>query len=315
MLKFLAKRVMLAIPILFGVSVVVFTTLKLTPGDPLAALLGPTSTPADRALLTHQLGLDKPVIIQYWDWLSRTLHGDLGRSIAQQLPARPIVINAFSNTLVLTAFAAAIAILGGILIGGIAALRRGRPAAGVASGMSLFSVSVPQYSLGLVLIILFAAQRHILPAGGMHNTAGNGGLGDLLQHLILPGITAALVPMGIVARMFRSSLLEVLGQDYIEALRSRGIPNLRLYVHAFHNTLPSLLTVAGLQLGYLLGGVIFVEAVFSWPGIGQLVFQSISQRDLPLIQAGVMISALVFVVLNLGVDALHGLIDPRIRTT
>jgi peptide/nickel transport system permease protein len=313
MLRFLYRRVLLAIPILFGVSVVVFTTLKLTPGDPLAALLGPTSTPEDRANLTRQLGLNKPVIVQFWAWLSRTLQGDLGRSIARQLPARPIVIDAFKNTLILTAFAAAIAILGGVIIGGIAALRRGRPSAAIANALSLFSVSAPQYSLGLVFIILFAAQRHILPAGGMQNVAGGGGLGDLFQHLLLPGVTAALVPLGIVARMFRSSLLEVLGQDYIEALRARGIPPARLYLHAFHNTLPSLLTVAGLQLGYLLGGVIFVEAVFSWPGIGLLVFQSISQRDLPLIQAGVLVSALVFVVLNLAVDTLHGIVDPRIR--
>jgi peptide/nickel transport system permease protein len=313
MLRFLMRRVLLAVPILFGVSVVVFATLKLTPGDPVSALLGPTSTPADRALLTKQLGLDKPIPVQFWHWLSRTLHGDLGRSIARQLPARPIVVDAFKNTLVLTAFAAVIAIVGGILIGAIAALRKGRPSSAVASGLSLFSVSVPQYSLGLMLIILFAAQRHLLPAGGMHNVAGNGGVGDLYAHLLLPGITAALVPLGIVARMFRSSLLEVLGQDYIEALRARGIPSRRLYLHAFHNTLPSLLTVAGLQLGYLLGGVIFVEAVFSWPGIGLLVFQSISQRDLPLIQAGVLVSALVFVVLNLAVDALHGIVDPRIR--
>jgi peptide/nickel transport system permease protein len=312
-IRFLWRRTLLSIPILFGVAVVVFITLKLTPGDPLAALLGPTSTPQDRAILTKKLGLDKPLPIQFWDWFSHVLRGDLGRSVARQLPARPIVLDAFKNTLILAAFAAVLALVGGILIGGIAALRRGHPSSSAAGAFSLLSVSAPQYSLGLVFIIVFAAQRHVLPAGGMHNVAGSGGLSDLFRHLLLPGITAALVPLGIVARMFRSSLLEVLGQDFMEALRARGLSRTRLYLHAFHNTLPSLLTVAGLQIGYLLGGVVFVEAVFSWPGIGQLVFQSISQRDLPVIQAGVLVSALVFVILNLAVDALHGIVDPRIR--
>jgi peptide/nickel transport system permease protein len=313
MIRFLGKRVLLAGPILFGVSVVVFITLKLTPGDPTAALLGPTSTPEARADLRKSLGLDKPVPVQFWKWFSRLLHGDLGRSVARQLPAQPIVIDAFKNTLILTAFAAILALIGGISLGLVSVLRKGHPSAAVANGFSLLSVSVPQYSLGLVLIIVFAAQRHSLPAGGMHDVTSSGGFSDLHRHLWLPGITAALVPMGIIARMFRSSLLEVLGQDFIEALRARGISRFRLYLHAFHNTLPTLLTVAGLQLGYLLGGVVFVEAVFSWPGLGQLVFQSISQRDLPVIQAGVLVSALMFVLLNLVVDALHGIADPRIR--
>ena len=314
MLRFLWKRTLMAAPILFGVSVVVFITLKLTPGDPLAALLGPTSTPEDRATLTKQLGLNKPLPVQFWNWFWQVLHGNLGRSVARQLPARPIVTDAFTNTLILTAFAATIAIVGGIVVGGIAALRKGRLSGAIAGGFSLVSVSAPQYSLALVFIIVFAAQRHVLPAGGMHDIANGGaGPGDLFKHLLLPGITAALVPLGITARMFRSSLLEVLGQDFIEGLRARGVSRARVYLHAFHNTLPSLLTVAGLQLGYLLGGVVFVEAVFSWPGVGLLVFQSISQRDLPVIQAGVLVSALVFVVLNLAVDALHGVVDPRIR--
>lgn len=313
MIRFLGRRALAAVPILFGVSVVVFVTLKLTPGNPVDSLLGPTSTPQDRALLTRQLGLNRPWPVQFWDWLSRLLHGDLGRSVARQLPARPIVIDAFKNTMILAAFAAVVAIVFGVAFGALGALRQGKASGAVASGFALFSVSAPQYSLALLLIVVLTAHFHLFPSSGMHNVISGGGLGDLFKHLLLPGISAALVPLGIIARMFRSSLLEVLGQDYMESLRARGLPRWRLYWHAFHNTLPSLLTVAGLQLGYLLGGVVFVEAVFSWPGLGQLVYQSISQRDLPVIQAGVMVSALAFVLLNLVVDALHGLVDPRIR--
>jgi peptide/nickel transport system permease protein len=146
----------------------------------------------------------------------------------------------------------------------------------------------------------------------MHS-ATSGGLGDLFHHLLLPGICAALVPLGIIARMFRSSLLEVMGQDFIESYRARGLTNWRVYIHALHNVFPSLLTVAGLQIGYLLGGVVFVETVFSWPGIGMLVYNSISRRDLPVIQASVLVCALAFVVINVAVDALHSMVDPRVR--
>lgn len=179
--------------------------------------------------------------------------------------------------------------------------------------MSLLSISAPQYSVGLILIVYLSAGRGWFPSGGMRDPTGVSGFGDLLHHLWLPGISAALVPLGIIARMVRSSMLDALSADFVESLRARGIPEWKVRWHAFHNALPSVLTVAGLQVGYLLGGVIFVEIVFSWPGLGLIVFQSISQRDLPVIQAGVLVSALAFVVINLIVDAVHGLLDPRIR--
>jgi peptide/nickel transport system permease protein len=312
-IRFLARRIALAIPTLLGVSLVVFITIKLIPGDPVASLLGPTTTPAARHALTERLGLTRPLPVQYFSWLSHVVRGDLGQSIAQQRSATPIVIDALKNTLILTAFAAIVAMVLGIVLGGIAALRRGRIAAVISSGISLFAISTPQYSIGLALIIYVGSILRWLPSSGMHSATGNGGFSDLFRHLILPGITAALVPAGIIARMFRSSLLDVMGQDFIEALRARGLSERRILWHAFHNTLPSLLTVAGLQIGYLLGGVVFVETVFAWPGVGLLVYNSISGRDLPLIQGAVLISAFMFVILNLAVDALHGLVDPRIR--
>jgi peptide/nickel transport system permease protein len=224
-----------------------------------------------------------------------------------------LIIDAFTNTLILTSFAAIVAFALGTLLGGISALRRGKLSAAISNGISLFAISVPQYSIGLLLIIYVATGTGIFPTAGMYNAIGGGGWGDLASHIVLPGVTAALVPAGIIARMFRSTVLDVMSMEFVDAMRSRGLSERRILRHAFHNTLPTLLTIAGLQLGYLLGGVVFVETVFSWPGLGLLVFQSISQRDLPVIQAGVIASALAFVVINVVVDALHAIIDPRAR--
>jgi peptide/nickel transport system permease protein len=314
MISFLTKRVLAAIPILIGVSIVVFITIKIIPGDPIASLLGPMGTPQARADLMNRLGLNRPLPIQYFSWIWHVLQGDLGTSIAKQSPVAPLVMSAFYNTLILTAFAAIVAFVVGILLGGVSALRRRGVVAAASNGFALFAISVPQYSIGLLLIIYLASGTGWLPTSGMYNAIGGGGWGDLFRHILLPGITAALVPAGIIARMFRSVVIDVMSMDFIDSLRARGLSERRILLHAFHNTLPTLVTIAGLQLGYLLGGVIFVETVFSWPGLGLLVFQSISQRDLPVIPAGVTVSALAFVVINVVVDGLQGVIDPRVRT-
>jgi peptide/nickel transport system permease protein len=315
MLGYLGRRMLMAVPILLGVSLVIFITVKIIPGDPVASLLGPTGTPEARAALTERLGLNRPLPVQYVSWLGHTVVGDFGTSIARRSAVAPMVFDALKNTLILTLAAAVLALVVGIAVGALTALRRTGPLARIGNGFALFSISVPQYSIGLLLIIYLAAGAGLFPVSGMYNPSTGGGFVDLFNHLILPAVTAALVPAGIIARMFRSSVLDVMSMDFIEALTARGLSRRRVMLHAFHNTVPSLLTVAGLQIGYLLGGVIFVEAVFAWPGIGLLVYQSISQRDLPVIQAGVLVSAFAFVLLNLIVDALHGLVDPRIRTS
>jgi peptide/nickel transport system permease protein len=312
-MSFLMRRVASTVPILVGVSLVVFITIKIIPGDPVASLLGPTSTPEARAALTARLGLNQPLPVQYGSWIWHVLQGDLGDSIAKHTAVLSLIIDAFTNTLILTSFAAIVAFALGTLLGGISALRRGKLSAAISNGISLFAISVPQYSIGLLLIIYVATGTGIFPTAGMYNAIGGGGWGDLASHIVLPGVTAALVPAGIIARMFRSTVLDVMSMEFVDAMRSRGLSERRILRHAFHNTLPTLLTIAGLQLGYLLGGVVFVETVFSWPGLGLLVFQSISQRDLPVIQAGVIASALAFVVINVVVDALHAIIDPRAR--
>jgi len=312
--RFVIRRTLMTVPILIGVSIVIFLTIKIIPGDPVSSMLGPTGTPEARAALTERLGLNRPLPVQYLSWLFHLVQGDLGTSLARQSPVLPLVTDAFVNTLILTAFAAALAFVLGIGLGATAALRRGRIATAINNGFALFCISTPQYTIGLILIIYLASGTGWFPVSGMQETAGTGGWGDLLWHLVLPGVTAALVPAGIIARMFRSTVLDVMSMDFIDSYRSRGLSEWRILRHAFHNTLPTLMTVGGLQLGYLLGGVIFVETVFSWPGLGQLVYNSISKRDLPVIQAGVLVSALAFVLINVVVDVLHGLVDPRTRS-
>jgi peptide/nickel transport system permease protein len=310
--RYIARRILYVLPILLGVSLVVFFTIKLLPGDPVASLLGPNSTPEDRAQLISQYGLDKPLVQQYATWLGNITHGDLGRSIARQTDAAPVVTSALNNTLILAGAAFTIALIGGLALGYLGAVRRGKRSATAASGVSVVALSMPQYSVGLIFMIWFGVQTAWFPTGGIHSP-GSTGVGDLLHHLFLPALTAALVPMGILARMFRSALLDAMSQDWVEALRARGLPKRRVMRHVWHNALPSVLTIAGLQFGYLLSGVVFVETVFSWPGIGLLVFDSISQRDVTVIQAGVLLSALAFVLVNVAVDVAHAFLDPRVR--
>jgi peptide/nickel transport system permease protein len=314
MTRFVLRRLLLAIPVLFGVSIIVFATIKIIPGDPVANLAGPGATEATKEALRQRLGLDRAIPIQYWHWLTSALHGDLGTSISQQQPARPLVLDAFYNTLILTGYATVLALVIGLTLGAIAALRPRSIAGRFCSGISSVSLSAPQYSVALIFIIYLALRTGWFPVSGMHGV-GNTSFIDLLWHGFLPALTAALVPAGVIARVFRAGLLDVLGQDFVEALRARGLGEGRVLTHAVHNTLPSLLTMAGLQIGYLLGGVVFVETIFTWPGLGLLLFQSISARDLPVIQAGVLVSALAFVLINVVVDSAHALLDPRVRTS
>lgn len=314
MRRYVLRRLVLVVPILLGVSLVVFFTLKLLPGDPVASLLGPTATQEDRAELIAEYGLDRPLLEQYVTWLGNVGTGDLGRSIARQTDVTPMVTDALWNTLILTGVAFVIALFGGLALGAVGAFRRGKPSAVVASGISVLSLSAPQYSVGLVLMIYLGVETGWFPTGGMYTPGGEQTVSDLANHVVLPALAAGLVPMGILARMFRAALLDALGQDWVEALRARGIPRRRIVRHVVHNAMPSVLTIAGLQFGYLLSGVVFVETIYSWPGLGLLVFQSISQRDVAVIQAGVLVSALAFVIANLVVDVVHGVVDPRVQS-
>lgn len=314
MFRFVLKRIAYSIPILLGVSILTFITVKIVPGDPIAAMLGPNATPQARAAMSKQLGLDEPIPVQYGKWLWRTVQGDFGTSIAKGQPVRSIVVSAFTNTLVLAVFAGVIAIVFGLILGAAGVRRPDGIAARVCDAVSMLATSLPQYSVALVLVVFAASRTGWFPVQGMHSIGSDGFL-DLLRHAVLPAFTAALIPMGVIARMFRAALSDELAQESVVSLRARGLPEHRCLRHAVHNTMPSLLTIAGLQIAYLLGGVVFIETIFAWPGTGQAVYQAISQRDLPIIQAGVLISAIAFVVVNIVVDAAHAALDPRIRAT
>ena len=308
--RFIARRLLLAVPITIGVSLIVFLTVKLMPGNPVAALLGPHATPGSRHALYARYGLNRPLPVQYVVWLRHSIAGDLGDSISRGTAVLPIARSALSNTLILALSASILSLVGGVILAVVAAFGPAPIARRLASFIGIFSVSIPQYSLGVVLIVAFSAHLHWFPAGGMRNVITGGGL---YSHLVLPSIAAAAIPMGIIARMFSAALLETQSEDWVENLRARGLRRGRLIFHFVRGSAASLLTIAGLQIGYLLGGVIYVEVVFSWPGLGNLIYESISKRDLPVIQGGVLLSALAFVLVNIVVDVARAGLDPRLR--
>ena len=312
MIKFLLRRLGQAIPVLIGVSIVVFLTTKLVPGSPVDALLGPSAPPGARARLIASYGLDRSVPEQFILWITHVIQGNLGMSISQQQPVASLVLPALFNTLILTVGAGLLAFAGGLLLGLAAALRPAKWTARIASGFSVLAVSAPQYAVALALLIYLAVYARILPSGGIHTT-GVTGLPDLLTHMALPVVAAGLAPMGIMARVFRTEMLSVLQSDFVEALRARGLPRRRIILHAVHNAMPAYFTIGGLQLAFLIGGAVLVEAIFAWPGLGLLVVNAVSSRDLPVLEAGVLLTAVCLVIVNLAVDAGRALIDPRIR--
>jgi len=315
-LSYAARRIVLLVPVLLGATVVVFALIHLIPGDPAAALLGPNSTDAARAALRHALGLDEPLPLQYVKWLWQVLHLDLGESIARRQPVSAIVWEAFQHTLLLAAMATLFANVIGLLLGVLAATRQFGLADRASMALAAFGTAVPSYWLGLILVSVFALKIQLFPTGGMTSAIDGGSPTDILWHLLLPAIAAGAAPAGIVARTVRASVLEVLRLDFVQAMRARGLSERAILVgHIMPNSFPAILTVMGLQAGYLIGGVAFVEVVFSWPGIGNLLFLSIGQRDYPVILGVMLFVSVIFVLLNLAVDLLHAVMDPRVRTS
>lgn len=316
MLSYATRRILLLVPVLLGATVVVFGLIHLIPGDPAAALLGPNSTDAARAALRHDLGLDQPWPVQYANWLWRVLHLDLGESIARQQPVSSIVWEAFQHTLLLAAMAALFANVTGLFLGIVAATRQFGLADRASMAIAALGTAIPSYWLGLILVSILALKVQLFPTGGMTSAIDGGSAGDILWHLMLPAIAAGAAAAGIVARTVRASVLEVLRLDFVQAMRARGLPERTILTrHILPNSLPAIVTVMGLQAGYLIGGVAFVEVVFSWPGIGNLLFLSIGQRDYPVILGVMLFVSVVFVLLNLAVDLIHAALDPRVRTS
>lgn len=302
------------IPTLLGVTVIVFLMLQIVPGDPVDSILPPDATQDDRQRIIQELGLDRPLYVQYFSWLSLIVQGDFGRSIIKRIEVNDLLFEGLFNTFIL-AIAAGILSFGlSILIGVYSAYHPKSWTASLANIIGLTGVSIPNFWAALILVGIFSVMLGWLPPSGM-SSIGGGGLGDLLKHLILPSIAAGMTTLGVMTRMIRSTVYDILNQDFVTTLRAKGARSATVLLHVLKNGTPTILTVAGLQFGYLLGGSVLVETVFSWPGVGQLIYQAISQRDFPVIQAGVLMIALLFVCLNLLVDLVHGLIDPRIRHT
>ncbi|PYM94695.1 MAG: glutathione ABC transporter permease GsiC [Candidatus Rokuibacteriota bacterium] len=314
MALFLLRRLLLVGPVLLGVSLVVFAVLHISPGDPAEIMLGPQATHEDITRLRTELGLDEPLAVQYARWMGRVLQGDLGRSLWMKRPVLGEVLRRFQATVVLAASALLLSTLGGIALGVLSAARRNSLLDRLSALASLFGASMPSFWLGIVLMVIFALWLGWLPASGMFAPYGGGGVGDLLSHLVLPTVTLAAASLTIIARLTRSTMLDVLGQDFVRTARAKGVRESFVVVrHALRNALIPTVTVVGVQAGYLLGGAVLTETVFAWPGVGTLMVQGILARDFPLVQGCVLVIALGFVLVNLAVDVLYATLDPRIR--
>jgi len=312
--RYLARRLLLLVPVLAGVSIVIFLVLHLSPGDPAEIMLGSQATKEDLTRLREQMGLNAPLPVQYVHWISQVLRGDLGRSLWMKRPVLPEVLQRLKATLLLTATALVLSTVVGLALGVASAAWPRSLLDRCSAAASLFGASMPSFWLGIVLMVVFALWLGWLPASGMFAPYGGGGAGDLLAHLVLPAVTLAAASVTIVARLTRSTMLEALGQDYIRTARAKGVTEGWVVLrHGLKNALIPIVTVIGVQAGYLLGGAVLTETVFAWPGVGTLMVQGILARDFPLVQGCVLVVALSFALINLGVDLLYAWLDPRIR--
>lgn len=304
MIPFLLQRLLYAVFVLWGAVTVVFLVLRVIPADPALLILGVDATPEQLEALRQRMGLDSPVIVQYFDYLVSAVQLDFGTSYRLGQDAMSLVMDRVPATASLAFTAMLIAVIFGLAFGLIAALQVDRWADRAISAFTLALQSFPLFWIGLVLILIFARALKVLPSGG-NGTA---------MHYILPALALSVTFMALLARLTRSGLLEVINEGYIQTARAKGLyEKTVVFPHAIRNALIPIVTVAGLQLGQLLGGAVIVETVFAWPGVGRLLIEAINSRDYNVVQACVMFIAAVFVLINLVVDVVYGLLDPRIR--
>src|SRR5262245_10386765 len=312
MLTYAFMRLLYVVPVALGVSIVCFALVHLAPGDPLVSVLPPDASAQLQAEMRAIYGFDRPWPVQFGMWLWRALHGDLGSSIATGRPVVEEVTRAVGNTVMLALLAALIGFAVGLLCGFLAGYFRDRWIDRAVTTFAITGVSMPHYWLGMVLVIIFSVLLNWLPAVGI----GPGGWAwdwEHIKYLILPAVTMSVIPMGLVTRTVRALVGDLLSQEFVIALRAKGLSEARVFRHVAKNAAPTAIAVMGLQLGYLLGGSILIETVFSWPGTGFLLYSAILQRDLPLLQGTILVLALFFVFLNLLVDCVQAAIDPRIK--
>lgn len=312
MAKYIFKRILAAIPVLFVVSVVVFMIIHLTPGDPARVMLGDQALETDVEALRESLGLNEPLFVQYINWIIGIFHGDLGTSLFMDGSMGSIILEHLYPTLALSAMALIIAIIIAIPCGILAAKKKGHLTDTIVMSGSMVGISVPNFLLGLLLIIIFAVNLKVLPASGYVPISQD--VGEFFRFIILPAFALGLMHAALITRMTRSSMLEVLNSDYIKMAKAKGVGNTKvLYVHALKNAALPILTIIGQSMMSLLAGALVTERVFNIPGIGQLVINSINRRDYEVVQAVVLVIALINVVIMLFIDLLYGCIDSRVK--
>lgn len=312
MIYFVLRRLASALPVLLVVSLVSFVIIAIVPGDVTAEIAGADSTEAQRAEIRERFGLDRPLYEQAIRWYGQLLQGDLGRSYLLNMPVVDAVLERLPVTLSLAALALVLAIILGMLLGILAAINHGSWLDQGSMSAALFGLSIPDFWLGLLLISVFAVGLGWFPTGG-YVPASEDFVG-WMKSMTLPALTLAITQMGVIARMTRSSMLEVIGQDYIRTARAKGMRrHTVIFKHALRNALIPIVTVIGVMTGVLLGGAVVIESVFSLPGVGRLIVGGIQRRDYPIIQGGLLITASVFVLVNIVVDLAYGWLDPRVR--
>ena len=312
--RYILRRLLALVPVLLGLTVIVFAIMALIPGDPATAILGSFATPENVEKLNRDLGLDRPLVQRYFIWLGNLLQGDLGRSYSLNRPVLDEVLERFSATLILSGAALVLCTIWGILIGIWTAARQFGWTDKVLTFVVLIGISIPSFWLGLLLILLFSVKLRWLPASGMYAIYGGGDFLDLMTHLLLPALTLSVVATGVIARLTRSAMLEVLRLDFIRTARAKGVTERGvIYRHAFKAALVSIIPVIGVQAGFVLGGAVYIETVFQWPGIGRMLVQAISTRDILLVQGGVIVVATSYILFNLLADLAQSWLDPRIK--
>jgi peptide/nickel transport system permease protein len=305
------RRLGMGVLTVLGVTVVIFFLLSVLPGDPLAGLLPENAQPQDRAALAAELGLDRPLPVRYISWLGDLARGNLGYSPFRRRDVAELIGAAWQNTAILAAAAAVVGLGLGVIAGTTAAVFQGRWPDRLISTLALSGLSVPSYFVAILLVIVLSAQLKLLPASGMHGSDGD--TLDFLSHLAMPLIASSLVTLGVTARVARASVVETFGADFVELLRAKGLRSYQVLPHVIKNAASPVLTTSGLQVGNLLGGAVLIETIFSWPGIGALIYTAISARDLRVVEGATVVIAVTFVVLNVLVDLLQMIVDPRQR--
>ena len=314
MATYTLRRIGQLVLVLVGDSILTFALLALIPGDPAQAILGSYATPKNLADLRAQMHLDQPLVNQYVAWMGHALTGNLGVSYSLDRPVVGVVLGRLGATLLLAAAAFVVCVLLGLFSGLVASFWHGRWQDRLTTVTALVGLSTPTFWLAMLLVLVFSVSLGWFPSSGMVSPYGGGSLADRLRHLLLPALALGLVASGVIARITRSSMLDVLGEDYLRTARAKGLAERTVVLkHAFKNGLVAIVPVIGVQVGFLLGGAVYIETIFDWPGIGSMLVTAIQKRDILLVQGGVLVVAVAYALINLAADLVQALIDPRIR--